>query len=101
LERTGLALSKFKIRLYTALQAMAGQSEVEVEAESIGEALEYLSQKYGKDFHDSLFDKEGRILYFYRVYMNKENIPLSEAPRKKPRDGDVVHIFPPVIGGSL
>ena len=80
---------------------MADQSEVEVEAENIGEGLEYLSLKYGKGFHDSLFDKEGNILYFYRIYMNKENISLSEAPRRKPKDGDIVHIFPPVIGGSL
>jgi molybdopterin converting factor small subunit len=78
---------------------MADESEVEVEAETIGEALSHLAQRYGKGFRDSLFDKEGKLIFFYRIYINKEQVPLSEAPRKRPKEGDIVHIFPPVTGG--
>ena len=79
---------------------MAHQSEVDVEAETIGVALDQLALKYGPGFRNSLFDNEGKIIFFYRVYVDKEQVPLSEVYRKKPREGDVVHIFPPVTGGS-
>ena len=80
---------------------MANKSEVEVEAESIGVALDQLALKYGPGFRNSLFDNEGKIIFFYRVYIDKEQVPLSDVYRKKPKEGDVVHIFPPVTGGSL
>ena len=79
---------------------MANESEVEVEAETIGAALDQLAQRFGRGFRDSLFDNEGKIIFFYRVYIDKEQVPLSEVYRKKPKEGDVVHIFPPVTGGS-
>jgi len=98
-EKGGDSFSKFKVRLYTALQAVANQSEVAVEAESIGEALDQLSLKYGKNFRDGLFDRKGKIFNFYRIYVNKINIPYSKAPQKKPKDGDIVYIYPPLTGG--
>ena len=79
---------------------MANKSEVEVEAETIGAALDQLVLKYGEGFRNSLFDSEGKIIFFYRVYLDKEQVPLSDVYRKKPKQGDVVHIFPPVTGGS-
>jgi molybdopterin converting factor small subunit len=79
---------------------MANQSEVEVDAETVGAALDQLALKFGPGFRNSLFDKEGKIIFFYRVYVDKEQVPLSDVYGKKPKDGDVVHIFPPVIGGS-
>ena len=71
---------------------MANESEVEVEAESIGAALDQLALKYGPGFRNSLFDNEGKIIFFYRVYIDKEQVPLSDVYRKKPKEGDVVHV---------
>lgn len=93
-------LARVTVRLFTALRAIAGEDEVQVEAGDVREALEVLVKKYGAEFKESLFDPEGKIdLRFYRIFLNKQVLTPQDSLEKPLQDGDIVQIFPPVVGG--
>jgi MoaD family protein len=93
-------LARVTVRLFAALRAIAGENETQIEAGDIGEALEVLAEKYGAEFRESLFDPEGKIdLRFYRIFLNKQVLTSQDGLEKTLRDGDLLQIFPPVVGG--
>lgn len=93
-------LARITVRLFTALRAIAGEDEVQIEAGDVREALAVLVKKYGAEFEESLFDPEGKIdLRFYRIFVNKQVLTPRDGLEKPLHDGDIVQIFPPVVGG--
>lgn len=93
-------LARVTVRFFTALRSIAGEDEAQIEAGDVQEALEVLVKKYGPEFRESLFDPEGKIdLRFYRIFLNKQVLTPEEGLQKPLHDGDLVQIFPPVVGG--
>jgi len=88
------------VRLYSALRAIAGENETHLEADDVRQALDALVRKYGEEFKDSLFDAGNQIdLRFYRIFLNKDALIPEDGLRKALHDGDILQIFPPVVGG--
>ena len=88
------------VRFHSALRAIAGESETKLEAANVGQVLEELAEKYGPEFRESLFDPHHQIdLRFYRIFINKDVVKPEEGLQKELHNGDVVQIFPPVVGG--
>jgi len=95
-----LNMAQVVVRLYSALRAIAGENETHLDADNVGQALDALVRKYGKEFRDSLFDARNQIdLRFYRIFLNKDALMPEDGLRKELRDGDILQIFPPVVGG--
>jgi len=93
-------LARVTVRLFTALRAIAGEDEAQIEAGDVREALLVLAKKYGTEFKESLFDPEGKIdLRFYRIFLNKQVLTPQDGLEKPLHDGDLLQIFPPVVGG--
>jgi MoaD family protein len=93
-------LPRVTVRLFTALRAIAGEDEAQIDAGDVHEALVALAKKYGTEFKESLFDPEGKIdLRFYRIFLNKQVLTAQDGLEKTLRDGDLLQIFPPVVGG--
>lgn len=95
-----LNMAQVVVRLYSALRAIAGENETHLDADNVGQALDALVRKYGKEFRDSLFDARNQIdLRFYRIFLNKDALIPDDGLRKELHDGDILQIFPPVVGG--
>jgi MoaD family protein len=95
-----LDMAQIVVRFHTALRAIAGENETKLEAENVRQALETLAQKYGQEFRESLFDAHNQIdLRFYRIFLNKDVLAAEDGLGKPLHDGDVLQIFPPVVGG--
>jgi MoaD family protein len=93
-------LPRVTVRFFTALRAIAGEDEAEIQARDVREALTVLANKYGAEFKESLFDPEGKIdLRFYRIFVNKQVLTPQDGLEKSLHDGDLLQIFPPVVGG--
>jgi MoaD family protein len=94
-------LARVTVRLFTALRAIADEDEAQIEAGDVREALGVLAKKYGTEFKESLFDPEGKIdLRFYRIFFLNEQVLTPQDGLEKPlHDGDLLQIFPPVVGG--
>ena len=87
------------VKIPTQLRAATGgESEVEVEGTTVGEALDAVF-----DAHDGLRERitqDGDLRRFVNVYVSGEDIRFQDGVDTAIADGDEVTILPAVAGGS-
>jgi molybdopterin/thiamine biosynthesis adenylyltransferase/rhodanese-related sulfurtransferase/molybdopterin converting factor small subunit len=84
----------------TALRQFAGGlSEIEVEAQTAGEALERLTTEHA-ELRRHLYTDENRLRNFVNVYVNDEDIRHADGTDTPLKDGDSVMIVPSIAGGA-
>ena len=88
-----------KLMIPTPLRQFAGgQDTVEVEASTVGEALEKLTTQHA-DLRRHLFSDEGKLRSFVNVYMNDEDIRYLDRDKTAVAEGDTISIVPSIAGG--
>jgi sulfur-carrier protein adenylyltransferase/sulfurtransferase len=80
-------------------QFAAGQSEIQVEASTAGEALDQLTSSHA-ELRKHLFNDQNALRNFVNVYVNDEDIRHSDGPNTPVKDGDSILIVPSIAGGS-
>lgn len=99
-------MAKIVLRLYTTLKDIAKTGRVELEAETAADALQTAVTKFGHKFSDVLLDKEKSkgdklvVRNCFVLVVNSQMIGLKGLGKKELKDGDMVHIFPPISGGT-
>jgi adenylyltransferase/sulfurtransferase len=84
----------------TALRQFAGgNSEIEVEATTAGEALERLTATHA-ELRKHLYNDQNQLRNFVNVYVNDEDIRHTSGPDTPVKDGDTLMIVPSIAGGS-
>ena len=87
--------AKVKVRLFHELRANVGVSELEVEANSLNELLQSLTEHY-PSMTELLFDSDGKLRQYTFMYVN--NMVQHDLTRKL-NDGDLVLLVPTAAGG--
>ncbi len=86
------------VKIPTQLRAATdGESEVEVDGSTVGEALDALFEE-----HDGLRERitqDGDLRRFVNVYVSGEDIRFQDGLETPLGDGDEVTILPAVAGG--
>jgi adenylyltransferase/sulfurtransferase len=78
-----------------------GQDAVDVDADTIAQALESLTQAY-PGLRQSLFTAEGKLRAFVNLYLNDEDMRYLPAKEATPvTAGDTLSIIPSIAGGCL
>ncbi len=94
-------MAKVTVRLYSLWQVYAGAASTVFEAKDLEDLLEQVEQKFGSRIREKLqarkIDLSGRIDEFSLVLLNGTNIKQVNDTSLK--DGDVLHIMPPLAGG--
>src|SRR5262249_25478691 len=80
-------------------QFAAGQSEIEVQASTAGEALEQLTATHA-ELRRHLFNDQNRLRNFVNVYVNDEDIRHIDGPNTPVKEGDTILIVPSIAGGA-
>jgi sulfur-carrier protein len=92
-----------RIRFFTILRELAGKREETLnfpqENVTIAHVLETLSEKYGSQFDDYVFEADRKIKGFLQFLINGTNASTLQGFSSALRDGDVLAILPPVGGG--
>lgn len=87
------------VRIPTPLRKLTNNEEVvEVEAATIGDAIEELQTKF-PGFKERLLDESGAVRRFVNVYVNEEDIRFLQNKETALKDGDEVSIIPAIAGG--
>src|SRR5947207_8053919 len=88
------------IAIPTPLRQFAGgQSEVQVDARTAGEALNQLTSTH-TELRRHLFNDQNALRNFVNVYVNDEDIRHVSGPDTPVKDGDTILIVPSIAGGS-
>src|SRR5213596_4074433 len=94
-------MANVRILIPTPLRQYAGnQNAVEVEAESVHEALTDLVERHDQ-LRRHLFSEDGRLRNFVNVYVNEEDIRYLERDGTALKGGDTISIVPSIAGGSF
>jgi MoaD family protein len=89
-----------KVIIPTPLRAYAGKQEsVEVQATTVGEALNALTAKHG-ELKKHLYSDDGRLRSFVNVYVNDEDIRYLQKDQTAVKAGDTISIVPSIAGGA-
>ena len=76
------------LRLFASIREIAGTNQLEIEARTVGQAIELAIEKFGPDF--------AAALPACRIWVN--GIPVTEDDTVS--GGDEIAILPPVSGGA-
>ena len=93
------------MRFFASLRELVGKKVEYIEFQGGEEAhvekvLKRLSEIYGRDFVEYVFDREtGEVRSFLLLLVNGRSITTLEGLETKFSDGDVLAILPPVGGG--
>src|SRR5687767_11218209 len=81
-------------------QFASGQSQIVVEANTAGEALDRLTSTHAA-LRRHLFNDQNVLRNFVNVYLNDEDIRHVSGPNTPVKDGDTIMIVPSIAGGAV
>lgn len=87
------------IRIPTTLRTLTGgESQVEVEAATVAEALAALENEH-PGFNDRLFDEDGSIRRFVNLFVADDDVRYLDGVDTPIPEGETLSIIPAVAGG--
>jgi len=93
---------KVEVKFFTSLREITGQKVDKILSQStitVDELMTLLSEKYGKNFREYIYNKKGEVQGFLLFLVNGKNINIMQGFDTKLKEDDVVAILPPVGGG--
>ena len=90
-----------KVNVPTPLRKLTnGDSEVSVEASTVGELITNLDSEFN-GIAGKLLDEKGEIRRYVNIFVNDEDIRFLEGKSTPLKDKDEVSIVPAIAGGSI
>lgn len=76
------------------------QSSIETNGSTVLEAVTQLTETY-PELKEHLFDDEGKIRSFVRIYVGEEDIKRLDKENTKVSSDDTISIIPAIAGGYM
>jgi sulfur-carrier protein len=94
-------MSTVTVKIPTPLRpTTAGQSEVKIEAGTVGEVLRKLDSQF-QGFGERVLDDGKSVKRFINVFINEDNIRDKKNLDTEVKNGDTISILPSIAGGVL
>lgn len=92
-------MPKAAVSVYTTLRARLGFARREIAGSTVGDLIDALCAAKEPEIRKILLDDGGRVRGHFVLTLNSEMLDNAAARGVKIKDGDILHIFPPVSGG--
>ena len=93
---------KVEVKFFTSLREITGKKVDKIQLQNtitVNELITVLSEKYGKNFREYIYNKKGDVQEFLSFLINGKNINIMQGFDTKLQEMDVIAILPPVGGG--
>lgn len=92
-------MPKAAVSVYTTLRARLGFARREIEGSTVGDLIDALCAGREPEVREILLDDGGRVRGHFVLTLNSEMLDNAAARGVRIKDGDILHVFPPVSGG--
>lgn len=86
------------VQVYTTLKEKLKSGKIEIEAKTVLDALKQLEKRYGSVFRNEMYDGK-KLKNYYIFLLNGLAVDHKHLSKTKLKNGDLLHIFPPIAGG--
>ncbi|HEY9247058.1 MAG TPA: ubiquitin-like small modifier protein 1 [Candidatus Methanoperedens sp.] len=90
-------MPRIRVRLFANFREYSGTRELEMECDTVADALAMLCEKF-PGFEGMIF-QDGNVRHYINIFLNGRNIFESGGLGKVLVHDDEIAIFPPVSGG--
>jgi len=87
------------VKLYTTLRLRLNKNQLWVEGRTAGDAVRAVVQAGGPEVASIMLDEQGAVRNEFLLTLDSEILDRRSLDRVELKDGDVLHIFPPISGG--
>jgi molybdopterin-synthase adenylyltransferase len=96
-----MTMVKAEFIIPSVLNKGGGERRLHIEAESLGDAFQKVSEAMGDDFKRRVFDLSGKPRSLINIYLNGKNIKFSnDGLATVLSKDDTIYILPAVAGGG-
>ena len=89
-----------EVKFLARFRDITGERSVTIEhSGKIADLMDILTEKYGNEFKDALFDSEGNLRDYMKILVNGEDMESSGGLETNIGDDDEVVIFQTIAGG--
>ena len=92
-------MAKVTVMIYTTLRKQLGISKLELSGRTVREVLDRLCGREESGVKNLIHDSEGNVRQHFVLTLNSEILDNRKTASMPVKDGDILHIFPPVSGG--
>jgi len=93
-------LTNITFTIPSVLNGGAGEKKTNLDADTLNDAFEKISETMGDDFKRRVLNEDGTPRSLINIYINGKNAKFSSGLDTTLSDGDEVSILPAVAGGS-
>jgi molybdopterin converting factor small subunit len=87
------------VKLYTTLRLRLKKDQVWVEGETAADLLNRVAELGGDEVAKVLFDDKGVVRNEFLLALDSEILDRNALEKVQLKEGNVLHIFPPISGG--
>lgn len=92
-------MSNVKVNFFGILVRITKEKNIDIKALTIRDAINLLIIKYGEEFRNVIYDKNGKLKRFINIYVNGRDIRFLNYLDTELSNGDEVSIIPAIGGG--
>lgn len=92
-------MAKITVMIYTTLRKRLGVSKLELAGGTVAEVLAALCEYRKPEVEKLIMDPAGGVKQHFVLTLNSEILDNKSAASVPVKDGDILHVFPPVSGG--
>ena len=93
-------MAKITFTIPSVLNAGSGEKKTDLDASTLKESFEKISEIMGDDFKRRVLESDGSPRSLINIYINGKNAAFSDGIDTPLSDGDEIYILPAVAGGS-
>ncbi len=92
-------MAKVTVMIYTTLRKRLGISKLELSGLNVREVLDRLCAHKKPEVENLILDPDGNVRQHFVLTLNSEILDNKKTASVPVKDGDILHVFPPVSGG--
>ena len=92
-------MPRILVKLYTALKIRLNKGQLWVDGKTAGDAVRAVAQAGGPEVAKIMMDEQGVVRNEFLLALDSEILDRKSLDQVELKDGNVLHIFPPISGG--